>query len=269
MGDVNQQQTEETPDVEQEQPAPEPEKQDEAAQEEPPEKPETEAEEAEGEGEEEQPDEAAQAAAAEKKHKRAGGYQRKLERLERANALLLEQLQRAGKPQQPDAPAKELTPQEQAAKYVESLVEQRLAAKEAEAQQRAAQEAFARRTAEVRQAHADFDDALESVSDVPVSQAMQEALLTSEHGPAIMYQLAKSPAELARISALPPLKAALEIGRLDARLASSTATPPKPKPPPSRPPAPPSPVSGSPASTRSLEDLPISEYKRAFRTKGR
>jgi hypothetical protein len=33
-----------------------------------------------------------------------------------------------------------------------------------------------------------------------------------------MYQLAKSPAELARLSALPPLDAAREIGRLEAKL---------------------------------------------------
>jgi hypothetical protein len=61
---------------------------------------------------------------------------------------------------------------------------------------------------------------LSSARTSPYVSPLGQALLTSEHGPAIMYQLAKSPAELARISALPPLDAAREIGRLEAKLAS-------------------------------------------------
>lgn len=198
-------------------------------------------------------------------HKRAGGFQRKIERLERALQEKDAVISRLSG-QQPQAPTKEKTSEEKAVEYVESLVEKRIAAREAQQRQNQAQAEFARRTQEVRASNPDFDDAIESVSHIAVPQYIQEALLTAEAGPVIMYQLAKSPAELARISALPPLDAAREIGRLEAKLASGAA-PQKPKPA-ARPPAPPTSVNGSAANTRSLEDLPISEYKRRMRSGG-
>jgi hypothetical protein len=218
----------------------------------------------------EAPEEEAEQQQAEKpdeKHKRAGGFQRKIEKLERQNQILLEQLQRLG--QQPPAaqstqPAKEKTAEEKAAEYLDSLVEQRLAAREAQRQAQERQAAFERRTAAVRTAYPDFDEVVAEVAHVQVSNALGQALLTSDKGPEIMYQLAKNPAELARLSALPPLDAAREVGRLEAKAASGAA-PQKPKAA-SRPPAPPSKVGGSATSTRSLDDLPISEYKRAYRS---
>lgn len=202
----------------------------------------------------------------EEKHKRAGGYQRKIERLERERQMLLEALhaQRGAAPAQPQGPAKEKTPAEQAEEYVNSLVEQRLKAAEAQRREAQIRADFQRRTAEARAKFEDFDSAIEDVAHVKVSDWVREALLTSEKPGEIMYQLAKNPAELARLSALPPLDAAREIGRLEAKLASG-ASPVKPKPA-ARPPAPPSKVGGSAASTRSLEDLPLSEYKRLYRS---
>lgn len=196
------------------------------------------------------------------KHRRAGGWQRKIEHLERLNETLMQQLNQ----RQPQAtePAKEKTPDEKAAEYVNNIVEQRLAQKEAERRQQQAAAEFQRRQAEARAAHPDYDEVLLS-SDMPVSQALQQVLLTSEQGPAIMYQLAKNPAELARISALPPLDAAREIGRLEAK-ASSTATPKTTTKSATRPPAPPTSVNGSTSSTRRLEDLSIADYKRAMRS---
>lgn len=201
---------------------------------------------------------------AEEKRKRAGGWQRKIERLERQNELLLQRLSQA--PQAaPPAPTPEPTATQKAEAWIDKRVEERLAQREAERNAQSAQAEFQRRTAEVRQKNPDFDDVILSASDVPVSPALQQALLTSEHGPSIMYALAKNPAELARLSALPPLDAAREIGRLEARQPSPTAGPNKQKPA-IRPPVPPSTVNGSAASTRNLDDLPMSEYKRAFRT---
>lgn len=253
--------TEQQPTEEQEQATPE-----EQAQEAAPEAQEgaeAEAAPAEGEGEasEETPEQAEEAAEKEK-HKRAGGWQRKIERLEREKELLLEQLtaQRGGK--QPEKPSKELSPDEAAAEYVNQLVEQRLAAKEAERQQQQVQAEFVRRTAEVRAAHPDFDEVVQS-ADVPVSQAVTEALLTSEHGPAIMYQLAKSPAELARINALPPLRAAMEIARLEAK--ASVTAPPKTAPKPaSRKPSAPAPIvpvtARGPSSVKPVSEMSYEEY---------
>lgn len=182
-------------------------------------------------------------------HKRAGGWQRRIGRLEREREMLLEQLaaQRAGQPT-PAQPAKAKTPEEQAAEYVESLVEKRLTERETQRQQQAITAAFQARTQEVRAAHPDFDEVISSV-EVPVSAALSEALLTSDHGPRIMYQLAADPAELARLSALPPLAAAREVGRLEAKLASVTAAPAKPNPAVApRKPAAPAPI--TPVTTR-------------------
>lgn len=212
------------------------------------------------------PEEEAKEEQPEEKRRRAGGFQRKIDRLERERALLLDQLA-AQRQSQPAAakPAAEQTPEEKAAAYIDNLVQQRLEAREREKQSMAAQAEFQRRTQEVRAQNPDFDDVIMSASDAPVSDAVREALLTSEHGPAIMYQLAKSPAELARLSALPPLLAAREIGRLEAKLSSVAPSPVKQKPA-IRPPAPPTSVNGRPSSTRSLEELSISEYKRAMRS---
>lgn len=204
----------------------------------------------------------------EEKHKRAGGWQRKIERLEREREMLLEQLTaQRGTQSATAAPEKPETPEEKAAKYIDDLVEKRLAAKEAQRQQQEALAKFEQRKEEVRAAYSDFDEVM-SMADAPVSRALGEALLTSEHGPAIMYQLAKNPAELARISALPPLAAAREIGRLEAK-ASATPTPKAPTKSVARPPAPPTSVSGSASSTRSLDDLSLSDYKRAMRSGGK
>lgn len=202
---------------------------------------------------------------AERERRRAGGWQRKIERLERERALLMEQLAAQRPAQQPPAPEKPKDPAAQMDEYVSNLVAQKLAAEREQERLARVQAEFQRRTAEVRAANPDFDDVVESVH-VPVSHALQQALLTSEHGPAIMYQLAKNPAELARINALPPFDAAREIGRLEAK-ASVTPAPAKTVKPAPRPPVPPTNVGGSPSSTRNLDDLPLAEYKRALRSK--
>lgn len=260
MGDTEQNNAGEA--QEQEQPQEQPQEEQAPPQEQPPEGEPKPGEGEAGEGAEDKPSPTpAPEPEPEEKHKRAGGWQRRIERLEREREMLLERLTNQQGGQQPK---KEKTPEENAEDYIDALVEKRLAARAEQERQAKTQADFARRTAEVRAAHPDFDEVVMSV-DAPVSQALQQALLTSEQGPEIMYQLAKSPAELARLSALQALDAAREIGRLEAKLASATAAPPKPKPA-SRPPAPPTTMNGSSASTRSLDDLPISEYKRAYRS---
>lgn len=71
------------------------------------------------------------------------------------------------------------------------------------------------------------------------SQPMADAIRTSDVGPAVAYHLAKNPDEARRIAALNPLAAIREIGRLEARLdTTSQANPPgkpasdAPTPPP-------------------------------------
>lgn len=201
---------------------------------------------------------------AEEKHRRAGGWQRKIEKLERINEQLIQQLTTSRPQQQPAGQEQPKDAATQMQEYIRAEARAVLAAEREQERQRRVQDDFKKRTQEVRAAYPDFDEVLMS-ADVPVSQALHDALLTSEHSGIIMYQLAKNPAELVRLSALPPLDAAREIGRLEAK-ASVTAAPKAPQKPAIRPPVPPTTVAGSPSSTRNLDDLPIAEYKRAYRS---
>lgn len=272
MGDVEAGQTEEQTQAENPEPA---------EQEQPPEESETPPEEPEASEEEEPAEEpegepaaaTEDAATAEEKRRRKGGWERRAERAERRaeqaereRALLLEQLS-AGKPAQ--TPGKEPTPDERAAEYISSLVQQGIAAEKERERQAATQAEFQRKQREFQARTPDFEDVIAASSHIPVPDSHLGVILTSPDAPAIMYQLARNPDELARISRLPLAQAAREIGRLEEKLASSTAAP-KTQPIKSakRPPAPPTSVGGSPASARNRDDLPIGEYKKAFRSKG-
>lgn len=221
--------------------------------------------EAEEEPAETKPEEEGKEEQQEGTRKRAGGWQRKIERLERERQVLMEQLARQAPPTASTKPAAEQTPEEKAREYVRSLVREEREAAERQAREQSVVADFQRRTAEVRAKHDDFDDVV-AAADIPVGSPLGQALLTSEHGPAIMYQLASNPAELARLTRLPPLDAAREVGRLEAKLTSVAPSPVKPKSA-LRPPAPPTSVNGRSSSTRSLDDLPLRDYKLAMRSR--
>lgn len=68
----------------------------------------------------------------------------------------------------------------------------------------------------------DFEDVLESVDDVVPSPAVENLIVSSENGPELMYELAKNREEFLRINKLPPLQAAVAIGRLEAKLQKSS-----------------------------------------------
>jgi hypothetical protein len=226
--------------------------------------------EAEGEGDEEPTD--PNAPRQEQKHRRKGGYQRRIERLEmqleERDAFIRQQLAASQQPaQQPGAPAKEQTPEEKLAGYVDNLVAQRMsAAREQERQVAAARELQEKERA-AQAKYEDYPDAVRKFASSGATPAHLQAILTSSDSPEIMYTIAKDPEALRRFASLPPAQAYLEVGRLEAKLTSSTATPAKPKSA-IRPPAPPTSVGGK-AATRSLDDLPFSEWKKALRSKGR
>lgn len=112
-----------------------------------------------------------------------------------------------------------------------------------EAQQREAD--WKAKVAETIKRIPDYDEVL-SDSEITVSQAMHEAILASDAGPSLIYHLAKNPAEAARIKALPPLKAALEMGKLEAKFAPDLEKKPTTV---SKAPRPPSPVGGTSLSS--------------------
>jgi len=82
----------------------------------------------------------------------------------------------------------------------------------------------------------DFEEVL-SASTVPMSGAMERAILESEVGPKLAYWLAQNPKEAHEISQLPPTRAIARLGRIEERL--TTAKPAAPRttsaPPPVKP----------------------------------
>jgi hypothetical protein len=80
-------------------------------------------------------------------------------------------------------------------------------------------------TAKATAAKTEFPDFDEVVNkpETPISVPMAHAIIAAENGPAIAYHFGKNPAEAARISALNPVQAMIEIGRLSATLGMKPA----------------------------------------------
>ena len=106
-------------------------------------------------------------------------------------------------------------------------------------EQQSRSEAMAQWSVRLEQATADLPDFEEVVasSSVPMSGAMEHAIIESEIGPKLAYWLAQNPDEALKISQLPPTRAFAQLGRIEERLL--TAKPPAPKttsaPPPIQP----------------------------------
>lgn len=111
----------------------------------------------------------------------------------------------------------------------------------------------------------DFAELLESVDGVQVSPAVEDLIISSEHGPELMYELAKNFAEFERINQLPPLAAAREMGKLEAKLLSKSSTVSETKKTTNAPnPIAPVGKGGSGVFTKSIDDPNISfaDYER-------
>ena len=103
----------------------------------------------------------------------------------------------------------------------------------ARAEQQRAQDALqASHLARVEAAKTKYDDyesTIEAAQSLDISQELVQQILHSDHGPDVAYYLAKNPAELKRIMALPQVRHAAEFGKLETRF---TSPPPKPQPKP-------------------------------------
>lgn len=175
--------------------------------------------------------------------------------------------------------------------YVDRLMDWRLEQRDAQRQAQAAQQQ--RQTAwqqRVEAAKAEYGEDFEDVAfseDTPMSRAMTETILDSPVGAHVAYFLGQHPDEAERISLLPPLAAAREIGKIEARFsersgggnaaasaptpASSTTPtePARPKPRVSSSPDPIRPVSGRGTGkvVKNPDDMSPEEY-RAWRESG-
>ncbi len=118
--------------------------------------------------------------------------------------------------------------------------------------------------------HDDFEDVLETVDDVPISATLHELIVTSENGPALIYELAKNRAELERMNKLNPIKAAVEFGKFQARIAQNSPEEPKKT---TSAPTPPSPVGSKGGKTEKsiydAEKMSQAQYEAARRKQRR
>lgn len=113
----------------------------------------------------------------------------------------------------------------------------------------------------------DFDEVLEDVDDIVLQPSIQDAIMSSDIAPQLMYELAKNRKEYERINSLNPLAAAREIGRFEAKLIKSesqqeeskTKTPKVPKAPP---PVTPIGSNQSKGSIKSPDDMTQEEYNK-------
>ena len=152
----------------------------------------------------------------------------------------------------------------------------------AEAQKLVQQQEAQKQWQAIEMSHAEREDAAMDKYDdyiqvaknpnLPISQAMADAIRSSDNGPDVAYYLGSNPKEAARIHTLPPLLQAKEIGKIEAKLANN---------PPAKPttsaPAPISPVtartSGNPSydttDPRSTKAMSTSEWIEADRARQR
>jgi hypothetical protein len=184
--------------------------------------------------------------AGKKPGKKAGGYQKKINKLTKLRtqaeqekeywkAQALKSAQ--AKPDQPAQPDEKLVSNEGRPspdnfdtheKYVEALTDWKLDQKfkERDTQAKEVQvktehqkqvEAHVERVKEFSKAHADFNETLEDVNHIPMSLVVQQVILKSEQSAEFMYQLAKHPEEYEKICKLPAIDAACELGKFESR----------------------------------------------------
>ena len=185
-------------------------------------------------------DTTAQAKEDEDEHRVPKGVQKRIDRLTQEKYRLRAELDflRSQQPQQAQ-PAQQAQQTSQAPKleqynsieeYLDALADHKASqkfdhlAKEREAkesqtrqQQEVAKlhEGYTKQTEQARQAYEDFDDVVQD-PDLPISQAMAEAIMRSSNGADVAYYLGKNPDQAARIASLDPFSAAVEIGRIAA-----------------------------------------------------
>lgn len=94
---------------------------------------------------------------------------------------------------------------------------------------------FEDRVADVRKSLPDYDAVINSPSVRPVPPHVLDLIIGSEKGPLLAYHLAKNAQVASRLSSMSPVQAAMEIGRLEARVSLPKATATK-APPPTSPP---------------------------------
>jgi len=126
---------------------------------------------------------------------------------------------------------------------------------------RAAVDTFVERSNEFAEAHPDFRDTITSPSFVQ-TDAVRQAIILADNGPALAYHLAKNPAIADEVNGLPPMLAGMRLGQISAKLAAAPAAKT------SKTPAPSAPVQPTGAVEKDPEKMSPREYM-AYRLKER
>lgn len=110
-------------------------------------------------------------------------------------------------------------------------------------------------------AHPDYEEVAKA-EHVPITKDMAEAIIESDDAPAIAYYLGQNLEEASAIAAMTPIAAARAIGRIEAKLSAKTAAPAPTTPTKTvtRAPEPVTTLSGSPAVTKSYDEMSMEEY---------
>ena len=124
----------------------------------------------------------------------------------------------------------------------------------------ARQSAWEAREAQTKASIPDYD-AVVPVSTVPIRPHVVEALMDADAGPSLAYHLAKNPDVAARLNAMTPTRAAIELGRIETTLTAPAVKVPSNAPTPITPITPQASGRTVDLSKASMEDY-IAERKR-------
>ena len=173
-------------------------------------------------------------------HRVPKGVQKRIDRLTQEKYRLRAELEMLRRGQQPQQQQEQRQVEQQAApkleqyqsieEYLDALADFKAAQKadkvfkEREAAERQSRqqseqaklhEGFTKQTEDARAVYDDFDEVVDN-PDLPISQAMAEAIMRSTNGADVAYYLGKNPEQAARLASLDPFSAAVEIGRIAA-----------------------------------------------------
>lgn len=148
--------------------------------------------------------------------------------------------------------------------YIEALTEwkaeQAVTRVQRESANHARQSAWEAREAQTKASIPDYD-AVVPVSTVPIKPHVVEALMDADAGPSLAYHLAKNPDVAARLNAMTPTRAAIELGRIETTLTAPAVKVPSNAPTPITPITPQASGRTVDLSKASMEDY-IAERKR-------
>jgi chromosome segregation ATPase len=196
--------------------------------------------------------------------------ERRNRQLESELAQMREQLTQRASPtpeQRQEAPKKLADfnyDEEKYAEYVADIAAERAAAKlrteqereKTDSSRKSNQGKFREREAALRTEIEDYED---FAYTAPIHDHVADLVMSMDDGPRVAYFLGKNPETAAKLSALPPLEAAKELGRIETRLAYEREQA-KAKPVSKAPPPPPKIDATEPAVDKDPEQMSDAEF---------